>query len=112
MSTEPSGFFTSQVPAEARNVSDVKKAGALKKGDKVVLRGVIGGSKEPFVQNRAVFTLVGNGLKPCNANPEDTCATPWDYCCDPRSEVAAHSATIFVTDAKGNPTTAYSDVRE
>jgi hypothetical protein len=99
----PAGFFSKEVPADAKDLSAVRKAATLKKGDTVVLRGVIGGSRDPFVANRAMFTLMGSGLKPCNANPDDKCKTPWDYCCDPKSEIAAHSATIRVADAKGNP---------
>lgn len=99
----PLGLFTGEAAADAKNVSDARKTGGFKKGDKIVLRGVIGGSKEPFVTSRTMFTLMGNALKPCNANPDDKCASPWDYCCDPKSAITANSATIRVVDAKGNP---------
>lgn len=97
----PAGFFTQQAPADAKDVTEAKKAGPMKKGDKVVLRGVVGGSRDPFVPKRAMFTLMGAGLKPCSANPEDKCKTPWDYCCETRADIAANSATIRVTDDKG-----------
>lgn len=97
----PNGFFVDKQPENAKDVSDVRKAGTLKVGDEVVLRGRIGGSKEPFVAGRAVFTLVGRGIKACNESPDDKCSTPWDYCCEPKDQILANSVTVQVTDAKG-----------
>lgn len=97
----PAGFLLENAPGSAPDVADAKKG--LKKGDTVVLKGRIGGSKDPFVKDRAVFTVVGRALKACNEIPGDTCKYPWDYCCDPRDQILANSATIQVTDAKGMP---------
>lgn len=97
----PTGFFTAEPAAEARDVSEARKAGTLKVGDDVVLRGRIGGSKDPFVPGRAVFTLVGRGLKACNENPDDRCSMPWDYCCETKADILANSVTIQIVDAKG-----------
>lgn len=97
----PSGFFVDTQPANARDVSEVRKAVTLKSGDDVVLRGRIGGSTEPFVAGRAVFTLVGRGLKACNENPDDKCSKPWDYCCETKKEILANSVTVQVVDANG-----------
>ncbi len=97
----PAGFLLPTTPESAPDVADAKKG--LKKGDKVVIKGRIGGSKEPFVKERAVFTIVGRTLKACNEIPGDKCKFPWDYCCDPRDQILANSATIQVVDAKGAP---------
>ncbi len=97
----PSTFFSDTSPASSIDVSAAKKAGGQKVGDEVVLRGRIGGSKEPFVNGRAVFTLMGRGLKACSENPGDNCKMPWDYCCETKDEITAHSATIQVVDDKG-----------
>ncbi|HEX2839386.1 MAG TPA: hypothetical protein VHN77_14815 [Phycisphaerales bacterium] len=97
----PSGFFVEQAPENAKDVSEARKEGSLKTGDEVVLRGRIGGSKEPFVAGRAVFTLMGRGLKACNENPDDTCSAPWDYCCETKEDILSHSVTVQVVDAKG-----------
>lgn len=97
----PTGFFTDKPADNARDVSDARKAGGLKVGDEVVLRGRIGGSKEPFVAGRAVFTLMGRGLKPCNENPDDNCSKPWDYCCETKQDILANSVSVQVVDAKG-----------
>lgn len=99
----PAGFI-SDAPAEgARDISEARASGTIKKGDTVVLRGRVGGSAEPFVAGRALFTLVGRGLKPCNERPDDHCTRPWDYCCDPQDEILAHSVTVQIVDSKGQP---------
>ncbi len=97
----PVGFFKDTLPEDAKDVSQARKAATLKVGDDVVLQGRIGGSKEPFVAGRAVFTLMGRGLKPCNENPDDRCSMPWDYCCESRDDIVANSVTVQVVDAKG-----------
>ena len=97
----PIGFFVEKQPENVKDVSEARKAGTLKAGDEVVLRGRIGGSKEPFVAGRAVFTLMGRGLKACNENPDDRCSKPWDYCCETKEDILANSVTVQVVDAKG-----------
>lgn len=97
----PTGFFVDKQPENAKDVSEARKAGGIKAGDAVVLRGRIGGSKEPFVAGRAVFTLMGRGLKACNEMPGDKCSKPWDYCCDTKEEILANAVTVQVVDAKG-----------
>jgi hypothetical protein len=99
--TLPASLFLAAQPADAKPLEDAKKS--AKAGDAVTLRGRIGGSEDPFVSGRAVFTLVGPGLKACSDNADDGCKTPWDYCCDTKEEIAAHSATIQVVDAAGAP---------
>lgn len=97
----PNGFFVEKQPENAKDVSEARKAETLKAGDEVVLRGRIGGSKEPFVAGRAVFTLMGRGIKACNENPDDKCSKPWDYCCETKEDILANSVTVQVVDAKG-----------
>ena len=97
----PVGFFTAIAPAAAVDVSARRKAGGLKVGDEVVLRGRIGGSKDPFVTGRAMFTLMGRALKPCNENPDDACSRPWDYCCETKADILANSVTVQLVDEKG-----------
>lgn len=97
----PAALFVSAPSSGDRDVSEARKDAELKVGDQVVLRGRVGGSSEPFVAGRAVFTLVGRGLKACNENPGDTCARPWDYCCETAEEINANSATIQIVDEKG-----------
>lgn len=100
-SSIPPGFFLASAPTEARDVSEARKTVGLKLGDQVVLMGRVGGSKTPFVAGRAVFTLMGRGLKACNENPDDQCKQPWDYCCETRDDIVANSVTVQAVDAKG-----------
>ncbi|MBX3392751.1 MAG: hypothetical protein KF787_08895 [Phycisphaeraceae bacterium] len=97
----PTGFFVEKQPESAKDVSEVRKTGTLKVGDEVVLRGRVGGSREPFVAGRAVFTLMGRALKACNENPDDNCSKPWDYCCETKGDILANSVTVQVVDTKG-----------
>jgi len=46
---------------------------------------------------------MGSGLKDCSQNPGDNCTKPWDYCCETKKDILAHSATIRVVDDKGQP---------
>lgn len=98
----PAGLFLSAAPEGARDVKDAKAS--VKRGEKIVLVGRIGGSKAPFVDGRAVFTLVDQRLKACGeGTPDDDCKTPWDFCCEPRSEITANTATVQVAGADGQP---------
>ncbi len=97
----PAGFFAATTPRDPAELSALRKTGGQKVGDEVVIRGRIGGSKDPFIDGRAMFSLIGRGLKACSENTGDMCDTPWDYCCESKTDVAAHSATIQVVDDKG-----------
>lgn len=97
----PTSLFLAAAPASPVEIRDAKQA--VKQGDAVVLRGVVGGGRDPFVAGRAVVMLVDTRVKSCRDNPEDTCATPWDYCCEPREELTANSVTVQVVGPDGRP---------
>lgn len=97
----PAIVFLAAAPADAKEVKAAKTD--AKVGDTVTIHGRIGGSHEPFVDGRAIFTLIDMELPPCNANPDDTCKTPWDYCCESKSDIAAAAATIQLVDDAGAP---------
>lgn len=97
----PADLFLASAPADPAGIKAAKAAGSP--GGKVVLRGRIGGSKDPFVANRAIFTLVDDALPACSDNPDDACESPWDYCCEKREDIASNSATVQVVGADGAP---------
>ncbi len=99
--TVPDSVFLASAPEGARQVQDAKPS--AKVGETITIRGRIGGSHEPFVPGRAVFTLVGDGPKACSDIPGDACKTPWDYCCEETKQITAHSATVQIVDGAGNP---------
>jgi hypothetical protein len=97
----PAGLFLTSAPAGTKMVEDAKKDAHA--GDPITIRGRIGGSESPFVEDRAMFTLMGPGLPACSDNPDDKCSTPWDYCCENASAIAEHQATIQIVGAGGQP---------
>ena len=86
-------------PAGAKGVIDVRKD--AKDGDDVVIVGRVGGSQKPFVEGRAAFTIVDPSLVPCNEKEGDTCATPWDFCCDTKEDLARATVMVRFVDAQG-----------
>lgn len=97
----PADLVAAAAPAGAVDVVAARKD--AQPGQAVVVRGVVGGRAKPFVDGRALFTLVDNAIPRCDANPDDRCPTPWDYCCADRARLAASMATVQVVDADGRP---------
>ena len=98
----PATVFVTEAPKDAKDVAALKKS-VRKKGETVVIRAKIGGRAEPFVKNRAVFTVADRALKSCNEIPGDTCPRPWDYCCESPESKKTNLATIQFTGADGKP---------
>ena len=90
----------------ALNVLDARKD--IQDGDDVVLVGRVGGSVSPIVEGRAMFTIADKSFKPCNEIGDDSCPTPWDYCCT--EDVNKGLATIKIASEDGK--TMAADVRE
>ncbi len=99
--TIPAGMIT-KGPATGTGVAAAKLT--AKQGETITLVGRIGGSEDPFVADRAVFTIVDPSLKSCAdmADP-DHCTTPWDYCCEERGSLKRSTATIEFAGADGRP---------
>lgn len=97
----PDGLVT-RGPAQGTPVTAAKAS--AQQGQEVVVVGRIGGSVNPFVADRAVFTIVDPALMSCaDMDDPDHCKTPWDYCCEERTKMRAGTATIEVTGADGKP---------
>lgn len=97
----PDGIILAEAPADALDVAEAKNAAQV--GERVVVRGLIGGRREPFVAERAMFQLVDTSLPTCADKHGDGCPTPWDYCCEPKDQITAKSATVQITDGEGKP---------
>lgn len=97
----PQSLFVADAPPEALEVAAAKQSRTV--GDVVVVRGRIAGAREPFVDGRAIFTLADFSLPVCSDNPDDKCPTPWDYCCEPKDRVAAHTLTVQVVGPDSKP---------
>ena len=97
----PDGLLLTEEPAGATGV--VGALAAAKNGDKVTIRGRVGGRKEPFAAQRATMALVDLSLPYCGQNTsEDGCKEPWDYCCEPQDRLSKHLVSVQVDGADGN----------
>ena len=92
-------------PPEAPQSITQARAGAAE-GDAVVLRGRIGGRRDPISPGSPVFTVVDLSIPYCGQDHEDDCPQPWDYCCEPREKLKAGSATVQVVGADGQAASA------
>lgn len=97
----PPTFIVADQPAGAVGVIEARKS--AKVGDRVVVIGRIGGSRSPFVSNRAIFTIVDQSIKSCIETDDDQCPRPWDYCCEDKKELAKSMASIEISEVDGNP---------
>jgi hypothetical protein len=97
----PSTLFLKKAPEGAVEVAAAKKS--VKPGDDVVVRGRVAGSVDPLAPNRAILTLLDNGVPTCEKSPMDKCPTPWDACCESRETLQASTATIQIVDSGGKP---------
>ena len=100
-------FLLAEEPSGAQGVTELKQVAA--DGEKIVVEGRIGGDTQPFVSGQAAFVVVDTSLKPCNEKDDDSCATPWDYCCD-LDLLPASRAMVKLVDEHGN--TIAADARE
>jgi hypothetical protein len=80
-------------------VGEVRKE--ARDGDEVVVVGRIGGDARPWVEGRAAFWIVDPALPSCRETKDDTCPTPWDYCCTPKEQLRKSIATVKVVDGQG-----------
>ena len=65
--------------------------------DKIlVVEGFIGGMKNPFTANRAVFVLGDDSLETCDEISGDSCPTPWDACCEDRRNIVRSTMSVQV----------------
>lgn len=93
------GWVLTSMPDGAVPVGQLKAD--AKEGDRVVLRGRIGGRSDPMTSGSAVFLVMDPAIPSCADEPGDNCPTPWDYCCEPKESLAANNATVMVVSPAG-----------
>ncbi len=84
-------------PAGALDVSEALQQEAT--DQLVVVVGRIGGSRNPWVDGLAAFTLTDLALTACNEIPGDKCTTPWDFCCEP--ELSKNTLLVQMKSSQG-----------
>jgi hypothetical protein len=99
--TLPANIILASAPEHAQSVVEAKAS--AKPGDTVTIHGRLGGSDEPFINNRAIFTIVDTAVPACADSPADTCKTPWDYCCEDPTDLAKKTATVQLVGPDGQP---------
>jgi hypothetical protein len=85
------GIARFKLAAEPLGVKDVVVVkNEAKVGDEVVVFGRL----RKFGDGYASFILTGQAMKHCAERETDTCQTPWDYCCESPTDLAAHSLNV------------------
>jgi hypothetical protein len=97
----PANLILAAAPDHAQSIVEAKAA--AKPGDTVTIHGRLGGSEDPFINHRAIFTLVDTALPACSDTPGDACTSPWDYCCEDATDLARKTATVQIVGPDGQP---------
>ena len=99
VSVDGSKYLLRSEPDDVLDVITLREE--AKDGDSVVVVGRIGGSENPWIQDRAAFWIVDGSLKACSDIPGDSCEKPWDYCCETHNLPKA-TALVKVVDDNGD----------
>ena len=92
------GFVSAKAEAASVTVLDARRD--ARTGAELVVRGRV----QDFVSGAAAFVLIDESLRACSdeGDPmEDSCTTPWDYCCVEPSKIAAACAMVEFRDEQG-----------
>jgi hypothetical protein len=71
-------------------VSVLEAKAAPNAATEVTVRGRV----KDLVDGVAVFTLVDASLKACGEDGDDSCTTPWDFCCHDPKELSQSTLTV------------------
>lgn len=96
--SDTSPYLAASEPEQAMPVGVARER--VEDGQEVSVIGVIGGSREPFVDGLAAFTIVDPKVPSCV--DEEGCPTPWDYCCT-QDQVKDNIATVKIVDGSNAP---------
>ena len=88
----PESLWIATAPADAKDLLAVR---AEETTGPVTIIGRVGGDKEVFIADRALFTIVDRSMKDCNRTG-DGCTTPWDYCCEDPTDLRKASVAVEI----------------
>ncbi|MCB9892212.1 MAG: hypothetical protein H6833_11230 [Planctomycetes bacterium] len=91
----PESFWVTDAPVSAQDVTVVRAA--AKDGAEVTVIGRI----QDYRDGQAQFFIADRALVPCNDRQNDSCPTPWDYCCEDREKLEKGLLTVELRDASG-----------
>ncbi len=93
-------WLVAALPAGAIPVAEAKQS--AREGDRIVVRGRIGGRREPMTAGVAVFVMIDPAIPHCEIGK---CKIPWDYCCETPESITTNSATVQLVGDNGKPMT-------
>ena len=91
-------WLLAAMPTGAIPVSEAKQS--AREGDQVVVRGRIGGRRDPMNAEVAVFVMIDPAIPHCVIG---VCKVPWDYCCETPESITTNSATVQLVGDTGKP---------
>lgn len=97
----PASWVLTSEPAGAVSVTHARAQ--AKEGDEVVIIGRIGGRRQALSAASSAFLIIDPALPSCADEPQDTCPTPWDYCCETPETIMGNSATVQIVGAGAGP---------
>ncbi len=86
----PVSWLAAEMPAGAIPVTEARRT--AREGQQIVVRGRIGGRRDPMTEGFAVFVMMDSALPACG----EGCKKPWDYCCETPDTIMSNSATVQV----------------
>ncbi len=84
-------WLLAETPQDAIPVAQAKRT--AREGDRIVVRGRIGGRADPLSHDVAVFVMMDPAVLSCRESG-DGCKKPWDYCCETPQTIASNIATV------------------
>jgi hypothetical protein len=100
------GIVSTDAPT-SKPISVLEAKKSAKTGQSIFVEGRI----KDFISGIAGFTIIDNSLKSCSDKGEN-CPTPWDYCCEPKSNITKHTATVLVVEQPGEKKPAKGNLKD
>lgn len=90
----PESYWAASAPADAVDVMAARTS--AKDGAEMTVIGLV----QDYRAGQAQFIVADRTLIPCNERPGDSCATPWDYCCEDKKRLRSGLLTVELREGK------------